>query len=394
MRRKTVAAPRKGRPKKHPKLPNGYGSIVTLSGNRRRPFLARPPVMDWSDDGLPIYDKPIGYYDDWMEAFQALSQWHTQHHTEYSTDPTDLLIVEMQGLLARYGKTEVFAPISQIIRERAAEAPMARATFTEVYEAWWAWKYEDPHKTYSESSKIASRAAYRNSAVLHNRVFRELLSSEMQAVLDACPKKHASLELMLNLYKQLYKYALMERIVDRDEAQFVHIKQSDDDEPGVSFTVGELETLWAHSTDETVEVILILCYSGFRISALKTLKVNMDDWYFQGGVKTASGKNRIVPIHRRIRPLVERRMDVYGELLPKTITQFRNDMYAALEWLGIEKHTPHDCRDTFATMLDRKGADPYMVKRLMGHSLAGDITQDKYIKKDIEDLRAVVELLD
>lgn len=34
-------------------------------------------------------------------------------------------------------------------------------------------------------------------------------------------------------------------------------------------------------------------------------QVNLDEWYFQGGIKSASGKNRIVPIHDRIKPLVK-----------------------------------------------------------------------------------------
>jgi len=30
---------------------------------------------------------------------------------------------------------------------------------------------------------------------------------------------------------------------------------------------------------------------------MKTEQVNTQDWYFQGGIKSASGKGRIVPIH-------------------------------------------------------------------------------------------------
>lgn len=385
--------PKKGRAKKHPKLPNGYGSIITLSGNRRRPFVAKPPVTDWTDDGHPIYDKPIGYYEDWMQAFQALSEWHTHNHTQYSEDPTDQLIQDIQTLLVKYGRSEALAPIAQVLRDQAAEPPHARDTFAEIYKLWWAWKYEDPLKVYSQSAKNASKAAYKNSAALHDRVFRDLLPGDMQDVLDNCPKKHATLEHILNLYKQMYRFAEKEKIVDRNEAAFVRIKQADDDEGGIPFTEQELELLWEHSTDETVEVILILCYCGYRIAALKDLKVDTEDWYFQGGVKTAAGKNRIVPIHSRIQPIVKRRMKKYGCLLTITEVNFRKHMYEALERLKIEKHTPHDCRDTFATRLDRAKVDPNILKRLMGHSLTSDITQDKYVTKDLEDLRPVVELL-
>ncbi len=40
-----------GRKKKHPNLPNGYGSIRKLSGNRRNPYAVHPPVTEFAPDG-------------------------------------------------------------------------------------------------------------------------------------------------------------------------------------------------------------------------------------------------------------------------------------------------------------------------------------------------------
>ena len=42
------------------KNPNGYGSVVKLSGNRRKPYCARK-TSGWNDKGYPIYSV-IGYY--------------------------------------------------------------------------------------------------------------------------------------------------------------------------------------------------------------------------------------------------------------------------------------------------------------------------------------------
>ena len=41
------------------KNPNGYGSVVKLSGNRRKPFWVRK-TTGWNDEGHPIYET-IGY---------------------------------------------------------------------------------------------------------------------------------------------------------------------------------------------------------------------------------------------------------------------------------------------------------------------------------------------
>ena len=67
------------------KLPNGFGSVYKLSGNRRNPWCARKTV-GWTFDeekekSYPIYAF-VGYYASRKEALTAL--------TEYNKDPYDL----------------------------------------------------------------------------------------------------------------------------------------------------------------------------------------------------------------------------------------------------------------------------------------------------------------
>ena len=42
------------------KLPNNYGSVYKLSGNRRRPYIAKITI-GYNNKGKQIF-KPIGYY--------------------------------------------------------------------------------------------------------------------------------------------------------------------------------------------------------------------------------------------------------------------------------------------------------------------------------------------
>ena len=62
------------------KNPNGYGSVVKLSGNRRKPFTARK-TTGWNDKGHPIY-LTIGYYATRQEGLIALA--------EYNRNPYDI----------------------------------------------------------------------------------------------------------------------------------------------------------------------------------------------------------------------------------------------------------------------------------------------------------------
>ncbi|WP_343250614.1 site-specific integrase [Diplocloster hominis] len=345
----------KPKAKRHLRLPNGYGSIVTLSQpeRRRNPFMVRPPVTRWKDNGHPIYDPPIGYYPTWMEAFEALVEWHKK---PYDTNDRNM-------------------------------------TFEEVYRLFFAYKYEDPQKPYSKSSIDCAKAGFKNSATLHKKAFYDLKADDLQAVIDNCPLKHASLEHIKNLFRQMYEYAMRYDLASKNWAEFVEIKTPDDDESGIPFTQEEMNVLWANLAVPWVDTILILCYSGFRLEGMRTVQINLEEGYFKGGVKTKAGKGRIVPIHSRIVPLVEKRVAEYGTIIHVAQETYRKYFYEIMKTLQFD-HTPHDCRTTFATMGNRAGMPKPMLKRLMGHTLAQDITEAKYISPSLDDLREAIEMID
>ncbi|MDE7210096.1 MAG: hypothetical protein K2O03_01470 [Lachnospiraceae bacterium] len=111
-----------------------------------------------------------------------------------------------------------------------------------------------------------------------------------------------------------------------------------------------------------------------------------------GSIKTAAGKNRIVPIHDAILPFAR-------DFSPGSFraSVFRsNKFYPALEQLGIsytangKKHTPHDCRHTFSWLCDRYGVDNFSKHLLMGHSFGNDIEKSVYGHRTLEELRAEI----
>lgn len=55
-------------------------------------------------------------------------------------------------------------------------------------------------------------------------------------------------------------------------------------------------------------------------------------------------------------------------------------------------HKPHDCRHTFATLMDNAGANKLSIKRIMGHA-SQDITDKVYTYKDIEELKKAIDLI-
>ena len=138
-----------------------------------------------------------------------------------------------------------------------------------------------------------------------------------------------------------------------------------------------------------------MCYSGFRVSAYvqPDFETNLEEGYFKGGIKTESGRNRIVPIHSAIRPLVESMM-VDGTpvwFAGKSVSQFRRDMKAALRRLGIKEKSPHSCRHTFSRLCESYGVREADRKRMLGHSFGNDITNGVYGHRTLEELRTEIE---
>ncbi len=333
------------------KLPNGYGCIKKLSGNRSRPYAAYPTTAG-TVSGLPV--KPltaIGYFSDWHSAYAALS--------EYKRTPYD---------------------------------PKTRSySFREVYELFYRSKFENSRKNLSLSSRQAYESAFKNCAPLHNIRFLDIRKQEMQEVLDNCSLGYSSVCNLKKLFSQMYRFALENDMIEKNYAQFVTNDHEDNNEKGEPFSEEELALLWKNKKDRTVQMILLMIYSGYRIKAFETIEINLEELYFKGGVKTNAGKGRIVPIHPAILPFAR----TFRKNFPNfRVANFRRTFfYPTLERLGIsvtsngKKHTPHDCRHTFSWLCDKYRIDELSKHLLMGHSPGKDIEKAVYGHRTLDELR-------
>ena len=124
-------------------------------------------------------------------------------------------------------------------------------------------------------------------------------------------------------------------------------------------------------------------------------------------MKTKDGKNRIVPIHSRIYPLVEKRyLESVNDNSEYLITQhFRNttrviqmnyDTYltglqAIVKELGLNpEHRPPDARVRFVTAAKNAKVDEYAIKILVGQHIQ-EITEKTYTKSDLDWMRDEIE---
>lgn len=371
--------------RKHPKLPNGFGSIKKLSGKRTNRYGVYPPITEFRENGSPVPTKALAYVDDWIKGVGILTAYHNGTFKPGQEIPDYLNCSKQSDLVKGILTEHNFAK-----RMRSSEPP--KLTFAEVYEAFFKWKFEqDKSRKYSKSSMNVMRSAFKRLEPLHNREFVSLRHMDFQSALDNCDASHATVEHLKNLIRQMCRYAITYELCEHDYSEHIKINIPDDDERGVPFDDRELRILWDNKGNDIAEFLLIMCYSGYRLLAYKGMEVNLSEQYFKGGVKTKTGKDRIVPIHSAILPMVERRMKEYGKLLPKSPDRFRQQMYETLDALGIERHTPHDCRHTFSALCERYGVNENDRKRMLGHSFGSDITNRVYGHRTVEDLRAEIE---
>ena len=148
------------------------------------------------------------------------------------------------------------------------------------------------------------------------------------------------------------------------------------------------------------DAILILIYTGMRINELLKLEkknVNLENNTITGGSKTDAGKNRIIPIHPKILPLIIKRMENKTDyLIPNKkesgayiYNNFRqNEFVRIMEQLGME-HTVHDTRHTFATLISNVSNNETAITGIIGHTNI-NMTK-KYTHTNIEEMRKEME---
>lgn len=339
------------------KRANGTGSVYKLSGRRRKPWVACI-TSGWSldDNGNAKQHKyVIGTYRTRNEGLIALAEYNK---SPYLTDHANM-------------------------------------TVADVYEYW---KKTNTKFSYSYLRHI--QMAFNAVANLHDRPYRSIIPIDIEEAIQ--PLTYHSQNRVIALFKLLDTEAIKLDIPIKNVHVGISTKKRPDKTERTIFTEDEIDALWEKSDDPKVRIILIYMYTGWRKQEFETiLKKNVDitNWTMKGGMKTAAGKNRIVPVHPRIRPFVK---ELYDQAADDGLLYAINGKQASnnhtyrlfksvMNELGLD-HTIHETRHTFRTRLFNAGVDRLIIDKLLGHSNGsiGDIT---YTHLTIEQLSEEIEKL-
>lgn len=342
------------------KLPNNYGSIEKLSGKRRKPYMVRKTV-GWDENGKQIR-KIIGYYETKTLALQELALFNEK---PYDIDARNITVKELHQ------------------KWQDEKYPKIAYKTTKVYDMCWNYCTD-----------------------LQDMAFVDVRLNHLQAIVDGMGNKWSAKKAFKILWHQMYDYAIKNDINVRKYSEYIDIGKKTTKLERVPFEEDEIDKLWKNvDRMDFIDTILILIYTGMRVGELLDIKienVHMEDKYMIGGSKTEAGKNRVIPFHERIIPLVKRWYDKAIEVGSEYLIfnheydQMKYWNYYHEKWEKIiqqlefnGEHKPHDTRHTFSTRIDRTDANKLCVKRILGHA-STDITDKVYTHKDIEDLLEAV----
>lgn len=344
------------------KNPNGYGCIRKMSGIRRRPYAFIATV-----NGKQKY---IASFESIYDAKVFQANYYADHHQDHR--------------------------------------PFRRKTitFSELYFRWLPFHLNE-NTELSNSTKASYENSYKHCFSLYDKPFSDLTFLDLQSVIDSMRQKqhlsYSSCKKVKNLLSLLFKYAQKSNICRTNYALLLSIGRNHPVYPHHVFSRQKINKLWKQTDIADRDTVLILLYTGMRVSELLHLEkcnINLRQRYIRITKSKTSSGIRIIPIHSRILPFIESRLQAPGKFLicntdgnPYEYSQYRSAIWdKVMAKIHGQNHTPHDTRHTVATLLDNAGANENAKRRILGHA-GGDVTDRVYTHKSLRQLRKCIELL-
>ena len=249
----------------------------------------------------------------------------------------------------------------------------------------------------SKSAVKSYHIAFKHISNIADMSITDIHFQHLQNVINSMHVKglsYSSCKKVRTLLNQLFNYAIIKDYPITNYAQHLNLGPNTPTIKRRVFTRQQINKIWAINTPYA-RMILMLLYTGLRIGELLDLRrqdINRRSSYLiVRHAKTKAGEGRIIPIHHRIIPIIEQLYINTGDyLFTISYTSFRKHFQDIMKQLNC-KHTIHDTRHTFASLLDAV-APPNALRSLLGHK-QGDITTRVYTHKTIRELRKTIELL-
>ena len=356
---------------RYKRRPNGSGTVVKLSGRRRKPFCARVTTNERNPKNGEKKKLVLGTFETYQEALNALS----------------LYSLTVNNTISKKEAMEIDPDVYQKVQNKLSKKV---PSFLDIYYIL----DRDEFSLLSSHTQGNMHTAISHLKRLHNYKIDQITLRMIQDTFDEDGSNHGTQVHMKTICTKVFRYAVVNQYIERndDYTSYIRIAKYEESDMHRPYTINEIQALKNADIPEA-HIMLIFIYTGVRINEMLNIsrdnihideKCNDDGTerlisYMVTGSKTKAGKNRIIPIHNDIKQFVieellksdKRLIDTcYGNFTNRTVLPRINKMLNT-------HHTMHDTRKTFATLCQLNNINIYIRKKVLGHRM-NDITFDVY----------------
>ena len=254
--------------------------------------------------------------------------------------------------------------------QRAAPDVYTVAQLWAMLQKTGAWQAISPDK------RGHYETAYKRLAELHNRDVAGIRFWEMQAIVEDLPGAFYPKRDAKTVLQKIFDLAVKNEVVPPGKADLVRYLEL----PSKPLTAQDARTpeemrlIWQdwRAGHPAAGYALIMAYCGLRtgeLTAISADTVDMAQRRICGGIKTAAGRGREIPIARDIAPVV-------ASLLPSArvglcaydLGKFYGEFSELVRRTGIRPLRPYCQRHTCYTRLCESGAPQPVINAIIGHS--------------------------
>lgn len=338
---------------------NGQGSVYKLSGKRRKPW---------------VVCVTIGFDETGKQKREIIGYYETRKEAQFE------LINYLNNPLLYSGKT-----------------------FKDVKDLW----YNAYVKNITDSTLNNNNSQLKKLDIFNDIKIKDLKLHVLQNFFDELDCAYGTKNVIKSLLNLIFEYALKNDFIEVNKVKFIELGKSEKVLERKIFTSEEINILFdnVNSKKKYINlsfVVLILIYTGLRISEFLNLKVSDIDLKNRTiNVLKSKTKNgiRSIPISNKVIKLFNDNINYNQEYFYYSnkntkihYATFEKQFGKMLKLLELQEHTIHDTRHTFATLLNNANANSTSITKLIGHS-DFSITENIYTHKDMEELRKAVDLL-
>lgn len=392
------------------RYPNSFGSVIKLSGRRRKKYAVR--ISCGYRQRICIQNKKE-YYPIAIDKYKMTYRPSKNDYVMYCEDDAVKERFDEAGVPYRIEFVRKYRYLEYFEKSKDAHAYLANynatgeaeehtalsdeKTFKDVYDDYVSFMQSRRNKP-PKSTLTSWKTGFNGWTDVHDLRFRSINTQMLQeCISDKADMSQSTVGRMMTILRHMYKYSIANSICKEDRSKYIFIEYSKDKKIiHTPFTTDEIRFLWDDVSKEGAKTALVLCYTGMRgteFLIMRKCDIYLDKGYMVGGIKTENGRGRVIPIHNDIKPIIREFMErTNTDYLYPTQEgyEYKLDYFCRTVWdpymqeSGLNHYT-HDGRHTLATVMEKSGIDKLHRQLILGHSLT-DVTDKVYTHVEPETL--------